>query len=255
MIARGVAQIGRAKASSSMHMWLGRMPAAVLFVSCGMAVAAPPAATVVRSLAGQLETADISAISSANRRASSKDLRSPQVRAQRERAVASIRSFGGRFDGDEELATRGATTAQRDGRSPRPASPSSSAASIPEPPPALDYEPVVPSNGSAATVDGLVADAYVSPEFADRPSALEPAVSLTIDKTWRGGDDGLRALANVGRISTLHLTCAPLTDASLESLARLSQLETLRIEGGSFSQQALERLHQRQPQLRIVVSH
>ena len=40
MIARGVAQIGRAKASSSMHTWLGRMPAAVLFVSCGMAVAA-----------------------------------------------------------------------------------------------------------------------------------------------------------------------------------------------------------------------
>jgi len=219
-----------------------------------MAVAAPPAASVIRSLAGQLETADISAISSANRRASSKDLRSPQVRAQRERAVASIRSFGGRFDGDEELATRGATTAQRGGRSPRRASPSSSAVSNPEPPP-VDNESFVPSSGPAAVADGLVADAYVSPEFADRPSALEPAVSLTIDKTWRGGDDGLRALANVGRISTLRLTCAPLTDASLEPIARLSQLETLRIDGGSFSQQALERLHQRQPQLRIVVNH
>ena len=134
------------------------------------------------------------------------------------------------------------------------ASPSSSAASNPEPPP-LDDEPFVPSSGPAVVADGLVADAYVSPEFADRPSALEPAVSLTIDKTWRGGDDGLRSLANVGRISTLHLTCAPLTDASLESLARLSHLESLRIEGGCFSQQALERLHQRQPQLRIVVIH
>jgi len=171
-------------------------------------------------------------------------LQTRQARLQRERAVATIRSLGGRFEGDAKAPALFA---------PKSDLAAGTGQSAPEPP------PEVPANQAASTVEsttagiGLIGDAYVSPEFITGVETKESELVLTIDENWRGGDAGLAALLDSGSIVRLRLQRAPLTNAALEQIAAIPQLQTVELEGCQFSAEGLNRLRQRQPRTQIVV--
>lgn len=171
-------------------------------------------------------------------------LQTRQARLQRERAVATIRSLGGRFEGDT--------------KAPAPFAPKSDFAagaglSAPEPPPEVPLDPPLSKVESITAGVGLIGDAYVSPEFITGTESKEPEFALTIDENWRGGDAGLAALLELGSILRLRLQRASMTNAALEQLAAIPQLHSVELEGCQFSAEALNRLRQRQPRTQIVV--
>jgi hypothetical protein len=174
-----------------------------------------------------------------------RQLQTRQARLQRERAVLSLRSFGGRFDGDEKMpvALAGKASAASRGNE------------IPLEPP-----PEVPAGQSTSTVEpsesagiGFIGDAYMSPEFFNGEENREPELVLTIDEQWRGGDAGLAALFDLGSSVRLRFKRAPLTDAALEQVAALPQLQSVEVEGCAFSAEALNALRQRRPGTQVVV--
>jgi hypothetical protein len=172
-------------------------------------------------------------------------LQTRQARLQREQAVAKIRSLGGRFDGDEKAA---APLASRSGST----APSSQSAV--EPPPEIPAgQPVSAVELSTLTGIGLIGDPYVSPEFVVGVESKEPEVVLTIDEHWRGGDAGLASLLDLGNVIKLRFRRAPLTDAALEQVAAIAQLQSVEFEDCQFTAAAVKRLQERQPRTQILV--
>jgi hypothetical protein len=171
-------------------------------------------------------------------------LQTRQARLQRERAVMTIRSLGGWFDGDEtHVATPGVKSAPRS-HGGNPAL---------QPPPEFPAEQAGSAAEPASSGIGFIGDAYVSPEFVNGTESKEPELVLTIDEHWRGGDAGLAALLELGSIVKLQFQQAPLSDVALEQVAALPQLQSVEIEGCHFSAEALDALRQRQPRVQIVV--
>ena len=172
-------------------------------------------------------------------------LQTRQSRLQRERAVATIRSLGGRFEADEKppalLVTIAASVAEG-GQS-----------ALAPPPDVVADQGASAGELSTTTGVGLIGDAYVSPEFLDGTEPMEPVSVLTIDKDWRGGDAGLASLLDLGSILKLRIQRAPLTDAALEQLAAIPDLQSVELEGCHFSAEALHRLSERQPRTQVVV--
>jgi hypothetical protein len=64
-------------------------------------------------------------------------------------------------------------------------------------------------------------------------------------------DDGLKTLAQFPALKRLHLIDVPLTDAGLKTLAGMENLESLYIDGGHFSDEALDELFAKRPQLHL----
>jgi hypothetical protein len=172
-------------------------------------------------------------------------LQTRQARVQRERAVATIRSLGGSFESNENAP---------------PLLVSKSASEIAggqnalQPPPKITADQPV-SGAQLPTIPGvgLIEEAYVSPEFFNGAESKEPELVLTIGQQWRGGDAGLAALLDLGSIVKLRLQRAPLTDAAIEQIAAISQLESVEFDDCHFSAAALNGLRQRQPRTQIVV--
>ncbi|HLQ46677.1 MAG TPA: hypothetical protein VK137_18175, partial [Planctomycetaceae bacterium] len=61
-----------------------------------------------------------------------------------------------------------------------------------------------------------------------------------LSDSWRGGDEGLRHLADVHQPSRLYLVRAPITDAGLKYLAPLKTLEILHVEETQATDAGLE---------------
>jgi hypothetical protein len=172
-------------------------------------------------------------------------LQTRQARLQRERAVAMIRSLGGRFEADEQAKAQPvAKSAPGVGGNQ----------AVLAPPPEVALEQGASATGlSIAPGIGLIGDAYVSPEFLDGTEPMESLSALTIDEHWRGGDAGLAALLDLGSTLKLRLERAPLSDAALERLAAITQLQSLELVDCRFSTRALDRLRERQPRTQIIV--
>ena len=65
-------------------------------------------------------------------------------------------------------------------------------------------------------------------------------------------DDGLKTLAEASLpLRFLHLIDVPVTDAGLEHLIGITSLESLYIDGGQLSREAIERLYTARPELHI----
>jgi hypothetical protein len=62
---------------------------------------------------------------------------------------------------------------------------------------------------------------------------------------------GIASLATFPALKRLHLIDIPIGDDGLRSLARMEQLESLYIDGGEFSDVALDELFQARPQLHV----
>jgi hypothetical protein len=64
-------------------------------------------------------------------------------------------------------------------------------------------------------------------------------------------DAGMQTLAELPALLRLHLIDVPITDAGLNTLAGIQQLESLYIDGGNFSDQALDDLFANRPSLHV----
>jgi hypothetical protein len=195
-----------------------------------------------------------------------KDVYSKQSRIRQERAVAKIRALGGKFDGDEPA---GVPPIQLNIQQPGGIAalnvvlkgvegllndlPPAAEAPLPDPPPDLPPDEVLPRAEAPLPAVGevLIADAFAPPLAAEAGATNEAEASLTIDEDWRGGDAGLAALRDLPLLRSLSLRRAPLTDAALEQIAALPQLQSLDIEGTPISGKLLSIVRQKRPELRI----
>ncbi len=172
-------------------------------------------------------------------------LHTREARLQRERAVAMIRSLGGQFEDNDKV---------------REQLSSKSTSEVENSQIALQPPPEIPAAESASTATltnvsgvGLIDEAYVSPEFSKGIEPKDPELMLTIDEQWRGGDAGLAALLDLGSVVKLRLSRAPLTDAALDQIAAIPQLQSIEFDGCRFSPEAVNRLRQRQPRTHIGI--
>jgi hypothetical protein len=174
------------------------------------------------------------------------ELQTRQARLQREHAVATIRSLGGRFEADEKatapLVAKSASAAHGDSKG-----------AVEPPPEATGEQSVSTAPLSIPVGVGFIGDAFVSSEFLDGTERQEPESVITIDDQWRGGDAGLAALHDLGNTVRLRFQRAPLTDAALEHIASIPQLQSVEMEDCRFSAEALAKLREWQPRTQIVV--
>jgi hypothetical protein len=64
-------------------------------------------------------------------------------------------------------------------------------------------------------------------------------------------DAGMQTLGELPAIKRLHLINVPITDAGLAVLAKIDQLESLYIDGGQFSDEAVQDLFRKRPRLHV----
>ncbi len=81
--------------------------------------------------------------------------------------------------------------------------------------------------------------------------AVAPPLDLLLDKNWRGGDDGLKVLADVPEIWQISLQEAQVTDAALEHMAALPNLGSLQIRKTDVTREGLRKLRAAKPTLQI----
>jgi len=208
-----------------------------------------------------------------------KDLAVKHALQRRDRAMARVRSLGGKFssDGGANLEVDGALMMglvvpliigpEEEGKlgievaviddSPKAAEIPAAAEPLEEivgpapppdePPPAVE----VPGALDAAIAEAFVADA-VAVDFAFPVEAEEiPSESLTLDRSWRGGDAGIASLREVPRLVSLSIDHAPLTDAALNHLAALTNLAELDVRGAAFTSAGLYEFRARRPATRV----
>jgi len=70
---------------------------------------------------------------------------------------------------------------------------------------------------------------------------------IEIDKNWKGGNEGMKHLADVHHAIKVTLRVAPITDVGLESLANMTQVRVLEIHGTKISEEALKKIKQQLP--------
>jgi hypothetical protein len=64
-------------------------------------------------------------------------------------------------------------------------------------------------------------------------------------------DTGMKTIAELPALLRLHLIDVPIGDQGLASLAQMKQLESLYIDGGEFSDEAVNELFQKRPDLHV----
>jgi hypothetical protein len=69
--------------------------------------------------------------------------------------------------------------------------------------------------------------------------------------SFRVTDAGMKTLGELPALKRLHLIDVPITDAGLRELAQIKQLESLYIDGGQFSDQALDQFFRERPDLHV----
>ncbi len=121
------------------------------------------------------------------------------------------------------------------------------------PPDDLPPETAPPAPALAVPAIG---DAFVGGELAaviDLPAPRDegPAKSLTIDRSWRGGDKGLATLRELTNVVSLSLRDAPLTDTALSHIAALRGLQSLDIQSTPFATTALLAFRKQRPEVRV----
>ncbi len=128
-----------------------------------------------------------------------------------------------------------------------------------EPPglPAAELAPIADAPlAPAPAAEGLAFDFVGEVLIADAAGFMpgsEEALgdSLVLDKSWRGGDAGLAALAHLPHVVSMQIAGAPLTDAALPHIAALPRLEMLELSGTSFTAQGLREFRQQRPEAQI----
>jgi hypothetical protein len=119
-------------------------------------------------------------------------------------------------------------------------------------PPAVEApleEPLV-DDPHAADV-GFIGEAFVG-EVETEPVAPGMTQALILDKDWRGGDEALRALADLPGIWRLSIQDADVSDAALTYVAALPKLQQLEISGGRFTAKSLFGMRKKRPEVRIL---
>ncbi len=187
-----------------------------------------------------------------------KELASKQANVRRQRAVAKVRSLGGKFNGEEsrvEIFERVAPQAGAEValNAVNVLLVNQPAVALPDPPPDLPEDEILPAAEAplAAIGEGFIGEAFVMPLFADHSASNEGEASLTIDQDWRGGDAELALLGDLPQLTSLSLRRAPLSDAAVERIAALPRLTAVEIDGTPITAAALNKLRQQKPQLRV----
>ncbi|MFN0020830.1 MAG: hypothetical protein ACKVP0_21430 [Pirellulaceae bacterium] len=79
---------------------------------------------------------------------------------------------------------------------------------------------------------------------------LQGPFAVQINNTWKGGDDGLALVADLGNVTWLSLQASPVTNAGLIHVARLQELEQLFLGYSRVSGDGIARLNL--PKLRML---
>lgn len=74
--------------------------------------------------------------------------------------------------------------------------------------------------------------------------------NVTLGKSWKGGDESFKAIADLENVNFLSIDNAPLTDKSIESINKLRTLNTLAIYGTLLTENGITQLD---PKLRLRV--
>lgn len=191
-----------------------------------------------------------------------KGLRAKQAQLRRDRAVATIRSLGGKFDGDAHEAEVPLAVGGLEIDAPAVvvellSAPPADAKAPPPPPapppdaPPLDGAPPAPAFLAPAIGEAFVGDLLLAGEAPLIGLDEQSRQSLVIDQAWRGSEAGLALLRDLPEIRSLALHRAPLHDAALDQIATLPNLESLDIERTSITSAGLEKLRERRPDIRI----
>jgi len=72
-------------------------------------------------------------------------------------------------------------------------------------------------------------------------------LQIEIDKNWKGGNEGLKHLADVRHAKKIIFRVAPITDSGFEHLAKLAQVKVLEIYGTQISSGVLKKIKQQLP--------
>src|SRR5262245_8588904 len=188
------------------------------------------------------------------------ELRSKHANLRRERAMTKIEALGGRINFivapmpdhlGAGLGLSNVAPAAIDGLTNELGS---AEVALPDPPPDLPPDQLLPKGEAALPADGagLIADAFVSPLLAPVDEEKAAHVLLTIDQQWRGGGEGLAVLRDIPELVSLRLRAAPLSDSALDHIAACKQLQSLEIDGMRFSTDALKRFGSARPDVRIL---
>ncbi len=78
-------------------------------------------------------------------------------------------------------------------------------------------------------------------------------LQIEIDNEWKGGDEGMRLLADVHHALKIRVRVAPITDLGLELLGNVSQVRLIEIQGTKISDPVLNSIKQKLPNATIDV--
>ena len=171
-----------------------------------------------------------------------------------QRAISKIKSLGGKLDFSQRVQPL-QVEAQPIGFVGLPNDALPPNVLLPEPPPELPADEVLPKSEEPSTTSGigLIADAFVSPLIAPAGAPTQNIVSITINHNWRGGDSALLLLQEVPDLVSIKLSKASLTDAAIGAIAKCRQLESLEIAGNIFSADALNTFRCQRPDVRVSI--
>ena len=112
--------------------------------------------------------------------------------------------------------------------------------------------PVVEEAAEAAVAEVAVAevafaDAMVAVDIGGGMMVEGGWAQLALDHHWRGGDEGLSALADLPDLNQVEIRGAKISDKALEHLTKLPRLSSLDIYRSPFSRDALLKFHRQRP--------
>jgi hypothetical protein len=106
--------------------------------------------------------------------------------------------------------------------------------------------------GEAFVGDAIVAVGGPAPPAPVATDADSHVSTLTLNSSWKGGDDALALLKEIPELQHLVIEKAPLTDVAIQHLAALPNLTFLRVQGTSITGEGLRKLHAEKPNLNIT---
>jgi hypothetical protein len=171
-----------------------------------------------------------------------------------QRAMARIRSLGAKIEFCERVQPL-VVEVQPVGIVGLPIDALPPSVPLPDPPPEVPAEELLPKSEEPPTIGGigLIADAFVSPLIAPHGVSTQKAVSIIIDHHWRGGDSAVALFREVPDLVSLKLRNARLTDAAIRAITECRELESLEITGNTFTAEALTRFRAQRPDVRLSI--
>ncbi len=87
----------------------------------------------------------------------------------------------------------------------------------------------------------------------DTPIQGVGSLQIVFGPEWKGGNEGLKHLADLSRVATISLHSAPLEDSVLDRLAELPSLRRVELYGTPLSPEAIQKFNTQKPRVEVDV--